>query len=162
MSVFDQVFLGLLALSVLLGLWRGLVSEVFALAGWLLAVFLAWQAASYAAPYLAGVIETNWLRWPAAFALVFILVMLVLALLRFLLRELISVSGLTVLDRFAGAGFGVLRAMVLALLAVAAAGMTTLPREAWWRASVCAPPLETAVIAAKPWLPKDLAERIKY
>jgi membrane protein required for colicin V production len=161
-SGFDQVLLGLLALSVLLGLWRGLISEAFALLGWIIALFLAWNLAASCLPWLAGLISSEWLRWPAAFAVIFIACMLVLALLRFLLRELISISGLSVLDRLAGGCFGVLRALVLAVLFVMAAGVTRLPQESWWRESTFAPPLETIVIAAKPWLPRDLAERIKY
>jgi membrane protein required for colicin V production len=61
-----------------------------------------------------------------------------------------------------GASFGVLRGMLVVVLAVMLAGMTSLPAAAWWREAVLAPPLETAVIAAKPWLPQELAKRIKY
>lgn len=162
MTVFDHVLLGLLALSVALGLWRGLVSELFALLSWMVAVFLAWQLAAFCVPWLTDFVATEWLRWPLAFAAVFVSVLLVLALLRFLLRELISISGLSVLDRMAGAGFGVARAVVLALLFVAGAGMSQLPRETWWRESTFAPPLEIAVMAVRPLLPADLADRIKY
>ena len=34
MTVFDYVFLGLLAFSALIGMWRGLVSEVMAVLAW--------------------------------------------------------------------------------------------------------------------------------
>ncbi|MDO6385145.1 MULTISPECIES: CvpA family protein [unclassified Uliginosibacterium] len=162
MTLFDHIFLVLLALSALLGLWRGLVGEVFALLGWIFALATAWYCAPLGVPMLAGAVETEWARWPLVFLAVFVTVLLLLALLRFLLRELLSVAGLGVLDRMAGAGFGVLRALVLALLLVAAAGMSSLPKEQWWRGSTFAPPLEVAVLAVKPWLPRDLADRIKY
>jgi membrane protein required for colicin V production len=45
---------------------------------------------------------------------------------------------------------------------VFAAGMTTVPREPFWRQAALTAPLETAVIAAKPYLPPALAERLKY
>jgi membrane protein required for colicin V production len=32
----------------------------------------------------------------------------------------------------------------------------------WWREAMLAHPLETAVIAAKPWLPAEVAKRIRY
>lgn len=162
MTAFDYAFLGLLGLSLLLGVWRGLISEVFALASWIVALVAAWRLADFLAAFLVGQIHLPWARWLAAFLIVFVVVLLVLAVLRFTLRELLKVVGLNPLDRFLGAGFGVLRALVVAVLLVAAGGLTTLPKESWWSESVFAPPLETAVIAAKPWLPKELAVRIKY
>lgn len=162
MTLFDHIFLVVLSLSAALGLWRGLVGEIFALLGWILALAAAWFCAPLGVPMLAGVAEAEWARWLLVFVVVFITVLLLLALLRFLLRELLSVAGLGVLDRLAGAGFGVLRAVVLAVLLVAAAGMSRLPKEQWWRESTFAPPLEVAVLAVRPWLPPDLADRIKY
>ncbi|MDP5239790.1 CvpA family protein [Uliginosibacterium sp. 31-16] len=162
MSGFDYVFLGFLLLSVLLGLWRGLISEIFALLGWVVAIAVAWQAAKPLAPFLDGIIQTPWLRWPLAFLLVFIALLIVLAVLRWILRSLLAASGLSPVDRFLGGCFGAVRALVVAVLLVAAAGMSSLPKESWWREAVFAPPLETAVIAAKPWLPKELGQRIKY
>jgi len=40
--------------------------------------------------------------------------------------------------------------------------MTSLPRQVWWKEASLAAPLETAVLAAKPWLPADLAKRIRF
>ncbi len=162
MSTFDQVFLAVMAASILLGLWRGLVSEIFTLLGWVVALILAWKLAPLCVPLLGAVVKAEWARWPVAFASIFIGVLLLLAVLRFLLRSLLSISGLSLFDRLAGAGFGVLRGLVLALLFVAGAGLTDLPAKPWWRESVFAPPLVTAVIAARPWLPKELAERLRY
>jgi membrane protein required for colicin V production len=47
-------------------------------------------------------------------------------------------------------------------VAVLAAGMTTLPREPVWREAALTGPLETAVIAAKPYLPRAVADRVKF
>jgi len=159
---FDYAFLGFLLFSVLLGLWRGLVSEVFALLGWVVAIAVSWQAATPVAPFLVAVVRVQWLRWPLAFVLVFVVLLILLAVLRWILRSLLSASGLSPVDRLLGGGFGAMRGLIVALLIVAAAGMSRLPKEPWWREAVFAPPLETAVIAAKPWLPKELGQRIKY
>ena len=58
--------------------------------------------------------------------------------------------------------FGVLRGLVVVLIGVLLAGMTTLPKATWWRTAMFAPPLETAAIAAKPWLPAEAAKRIRF
>jgi membrane protein required for colicin V production len=161
-TAFDLAFLIVMGLSVLVGLWRGLVSEFFALVSWLLALALAWHFAPLLAPYLASVAAALWLQKLIAFGLIVLLSLLVLGLLRFLLRELLAVVGLGLMDRLCGAIFGVLRGILIAVVLVALAGMTSLPHEPWWRDSRFAAPLETIVIAVKPRLPAELAARIKY
>lgn len=69
---------------------------------------------------------------------------------------------MSAIDRLLGGCFGLVRALILATLLVMGAGLTSLPKEEWWRESVFAPPLETVVIAGKPWLPVVIAKRIKY
>ncbi|MFT4174890.1 MAG: CvpA family protein [Rhodocyclaceae bacterium] len=162
MTLFDYVFLCLLALSVIVGVWRGLISEIFSLLAWIVAFFAARYGAPVLAPAMAHWVETPWLVWVASFLAVFIATLLVLGLIRFLLRELLSVIGLAPVDRLLGGAFGVVRALLVAILVVGVAGLTQWPKEPWWRDSTFAPALETAVIAGKPWLPRDLAARIKY
>ncbi|MEC5387950.1 CvpA family protein [Uliginosibacterium sp. H3] len=162
MTAFDLVFLIVLALSLLLGAWRGLIGELFALVSWIAAFIVANQFADMLAPKLSGIVSAPWLQWAMAFVVIVVLVLLVLALLRTLLREMLSAVGLGATDRLAGAVFGIARGVLIAVVVVACAGFSSLPREQWWRESIFAPPLETIVIALKPWLPKDLAARIKY
>ncbi len=160
MTGFDYAFLGMAVLSTLLGLWRGFVSEIFSLLGWLIALAAAWYAAAYVATFMP--ITSDSLRWLAAFALVFTAVLITLAVLRMFLKGLLAAAGMSAVDRLLGGGFGLLRALILAVLLVLGAGLTSLPREEWWREAVFAPPLETVVIAGKPWLPAVIAKRIKY
>lgn len=163
MTGFDYIFLGIVALSVLLGLWRGLVSEIFALLGWMVALVLAWKGAGWVEPHFVALVpKTPWLAWALAFLAIFIVVLIILAVLRWVLRSLLEASGLSPLDRVLGACFGLGRAIVVALLLVAAGGMSHLPKESWWSEAVFAPPLETAVIALKPMFPRELGRRIKY
>ncbi|THF62489.1 CvpA family protein [Pseudothauera rhizosphaerae] len=162
MTVFDYVFLAILALSTVIGLWRGLVSEVMALVAWVLALFLAWRYAHVVAPWFSGWINEPAWRHVAGFAAVFVAVLLVAALLRFLLRELLRAIGLGTADRLFGAVFGLLRGLAIALLIVLLGGMVGISRESWWSNALFAPPLETAVIAAKPWLPDVVASKVRF
>lgn len=162
MTFFDFAFLGILLLSLLLGAWRGLVSELFALAGWTVAVILAWKLAGSLAQHLPVLTGNLPLQWVVAFVVIVVAILLFLALVRFALRELIAAMGLSVTDRMAGAVFGIARGMLIALVLVGLGGLTSLPREAWWKEAVFAPPLETVVIALKSHMPKDLAARIRY
>lgn len=162
MTAFDYIFLGVLALSAAVGLWRGLVSEVVALLAWVLAAFAAWRYAGEAADLLTGVItEAAW-RQVAGFALIFVTVLLLAALVRFLLRELLKAVGLGAADRLFGAVFGLARGLAIAFAVVLLGGLLGVAREPWWANAVFSPPLETAVISAKPWLPDVVASRIRY
>ncbi|MBK6975365.1 MAG: CvpA family protein [Candidatus Methylophosphatis roskildensis] len=162
MTGFDLCVIAILAASLLLGLWRGLVSEVLALAAWVLALLAGKMFAGEVAPALAGLIKDPTLQMFTAFALIAVGVILLVALLRLLLRELLKAAGLGVTDRVLGACFGLGRGLLVVLLGVLVAGLTSLPRAAWWQESMLAPPLETAVMAAKPWMPAVMAKRIKY
>lgn len=162
MTVFDYVLLAIVALSAFVGLWRGLVSEVIALLAWVVALGAAWLYASEVAVMLESVIvEPAW-RQVAAFALIFIGVLLLAAVLRFLLRELLRAAGLGPADRMFGTVFGIARGLAIAFVLVLVGGMLGMAQEPWWVNSLFAPPLETAVVASKPWLPDVVAERIRF
>ena len=152
----------MLGASLLLGLWRGVVSEVLALAAWVVG-FLG--ARAYAAE--VSVLYGHWLadptlRYAAGIATVVIGVLVVFGIGRLVLSLMLRAVGLGLIDRLLGAAFGAVRGVVIAMVAVLLGGMTAWPKESWWRDAVLAPPLETAVIAMKPWLPPDVAKRIRY
>lgn len=162
MTAFDYVVLGIVAASILLGAWRGLVSEILALIAWVAALVAGSVLAPDMAPVFGEWLTEPSLQYAAAFAVIVIVVLAGMALLRLALSKLVRAVGLGPLDRFLGAVFGVARGVLVVLLCVLVGGLTSLPRQAWWRQAWLAPPLETAVLAAKPWLPPDLAKRIKY
>ncbi|MCX7167506.1 MAG: CvpA family protein [Rhodocyclales bacterium] len=162
MTAFDYAVLTVIAASVLLGFWRGVVSEIMALAAWVAAFLVARAEASAVARWLSGQIAEPGMRLAVAYVLVFVGVLLVFAIARMLISLMLKAVGLGLLDRSLGAAFGVLRGILVVLVAVLVAGMTPLPKAGWWRDAMLAPPLETAVIAAKPWLPADAAKRIRF
>lgn len=162
MTAFDYAVLTVIAASALLGLWRGVVSEILALAAWVVAFLVARAEAVEVAAWLGGRIAEPGMRLAAAYGLVFAGVLLVFALARILISLMLKAVGLGVLDRLLGAGFGVARGGLVVVVAVMVAGMTPLPKADWWQDAMLAPPLETAVLAAKPWLPVDAAKRIRF
>lgn len=162
MTAFDYAVLTVLLASVLLGLWRGVVSELLALAAWIVAFLVARGMAAEVASRLSAYVAEPGMRLAAAYVLVFVAVLLVFTIARILISLMLKAVGLGLLDRLLGGAFGVLRGGVVVLVAVLVAGMTPLPKTDWWRNAVLAPPLETAVIAAKPWLPADAAKRIRF
>lgn len=162
MTVFDYVFLSILGLSTVLGLWRGVVSEILAVAAWILAVIAAWRYGDVAASLLEGTISDPGWRAGAAFALVVLVVLLLMSLARVMLRRLLRAVGLGATDRFLGAAFGLVRGLAIAFVIVLLGGLVGMSREAWWEQAMFAPPLEEAVVASKPYLPDAVADRIHF
>lgn len=162
MTPFDYAVAGVIMLSLLFGLWRGVVSEILALLAWVAAFMAARIWATATGDWVAaGMAEPAW-RQVAGFISVFVAVLIAFALARWLLSLLLQAVGLRPLDRVFGAAFGVARGVLVVWVVVLLAGLTALPQQAWWRQAMLAPPFETAVLAAKPWLPPDLAKRIRY
>lgn len=162
MTAFDYAAISGVALSVLLGFWRGAVSEIMALAAWILAAIAGKLFAPSVAQLLTGWIPGSGIQYVAAFALIVVVVLLLISMLRLLISGLLRAIGLGLIDRSLGAVFGLVRGTLIVLICVAVAGLTSFPKQAWWREAVLAPPLETAVVALKPWMPQQWASKIRY
>lgn len=131
----DIVIPAVIIVSVLFGILRGFVREAFSLSGWLLAF---WVGLSFAAP-LAGrflqVITAPSVRMVVAFTLLFVVTLVLAALVTRLMGHLVQRSGLTGTDRMVGMVFGAVRGIVIVAVLVLLGGMTTLPKDTWWRDS---------------------------
>ncbi len=162
MTAFDYVVITMVVASVALGVWRGVVGEIIALVAWILAFFAAqWLGAEVAQTFMTGIVDPA-LRIVAAWVAIFIVVLVLMALLRLAVRGLLKALGLSLTDRLLGIIFGVARGLVIVLVLVAVGGMTMLPKEKWWSDAYFSAPLETAVLAGKPWLPPEVSKRIRF
>mgnify|MGYP003412364663 FL=1 len=162
MATFDYVVLGIVAISLVLGLWRGVVSELIALAAWVMAFMAALEFGAPAGKLIFTGIADPAIRALAGCVLIFVGVLVLMSLVRLAVRSMVKALGLSLSDRLLGMFFGLARGMLLVMLLVAAGGMTSAPQQPWWKEATLAPPLETAVLVAKPWLPDDLAKKIRF
>lgn len=162
MTALDGALAGICALSVAWGAWRGLVREVLSLFGWLIAFLAASLLAGPLADAVPTVVPTPELRLAVAYVAVFVLALFLAAALALLVSTLVRKAGLGGVDRTLGALFGVARAAVLAVALGLLAGLTSAPRQPWWRDSVSGPFLAAAALAARPYLPPSLAGSLRY
>ena len=151
---------GILVLSMLFGLWRGLINEVLSLLGWPIAFVLSRLSATGIARWLP--IEQEEMRVTAAYALVFIAALIVWAIVSRLIAKLLKAIGSDWTDRVMGALFGVLRGMLVVLVLVWMAGLTHVPEQTFWRGSLTGKTLEDVALLTKAWLPDNIAQRIHY
>jgi len=162
MTWFDYAVIAVLAVSVLIGLWRGFVREVFALVGWAAALVAALLFAGEAGAFLPAAWGTPFARSVGAGIVIFLVVLIACGFAGMLLARVVRAAGLGLADRTFGGVFGFARGALICLLGVLAAGLTALPKEAFWREATLSGPLETTVVALKPYLPAPLAARVRY
>ena len=162
MTAFDYIVVTIFAVSVALGVWRGVVGEVIALVAWILAFFAAKLFGAEVAQLFFSGIADPVLRLVAAWVAVFVVVLILMALLRLLLRGVLKALGLSLTDRLLGVIFGAARGLLIVLVLVAVGGMTMVVKEKWWTDAYFSAPLETAVMAGKPWLPPEVSKRIRF
>ncbi|HEX6362658.1 MAG TPA: CvpA family protein [Albitalea sp.] len=156
----DWMFLAILAVSVVVGLWRGLVLEVLSLLGWIAAYLAGQWFAPDVAPHLPVGRTGSALNHAAAFVVVFIAVLVVWTLLARLLRMAIHASPLGPLDRVLGATFGLARALVVMLAITTVVLLTSLAQSQAWRVSHGAAWLGGALREIKPVLPPPIAQHL--
>jgi membrane protein required for colicin V production len=162
MTWLDYALLGVVAVSIGWGVWRGLVREMMSLASWIIA-FLA--ANLFAAPFaevLPSSIVRPELRALLSFVTLFVITLVLATLAGILLAKLVRSVGLGNLDRLLGALFGLLRGLLIVLVVAIAAGFTSFPRSAAWKESLAGAQLAAAASGLKAWLPPAFADRMKY
>ena len=156
----DAVMLGLLLLSVIIGLVRGFVFELLSLVGWVAAYFAAQWFAPMLAPYLPVGAPGSALNHGAAFAGAFIAALIVWGLAARLVRLLVRATPLSLIDRFLGAGFGLARGVVVLLALATVVGLTPLNKSQAWQRSQAAAGLNSVLQGLKPVLPSDVSRHL--
>lgn len=157
----DYVILGIIGLSALISLIRGFMREALSLAAWVLAFWVAWTF------FRDLAIHLEWLSVPsvrlaAAFALLFVVTLMIGALVNFLIGQLIDKTGLTGTDRLIGMVFGAARGAILVAILVWLAGLTPLPNDPWWKESQLVGYFQDLAIWLKQLLPADIGEKFNF
>ena len=113
----DWIILVTLAISVGLSLWRGFTREAISLAGWVAAFVIANMFAGELATLLSQWITSITGRYVTAYAILFVVTLIVAGLLAKLGKQVVKASGLSVLDRLLGTVFGFARGVIIILVA---------------------------------------------
>lgn len=147
----DWALAAVLLFSVAIGLWRGLVYELLALIGWVVAFVVAQAYASTVALWLP--FGAGWSRLALAFGLTFFATLVAWTLLAKLARMMISATPLSVLDRALGAGFGFVRGVLILLVVALVVTWTPASRSPAWQSSRGAAWLGAVLNGLKPLWP---------
>ncbi len=162
MTLFDYFAIAIVGISMLLGLTRGAIKEVFSLASWIIAFIVARLFSVQFAQILESAVSNLSLRLLTAFIILFIVALIVMGLISLMLTAAIKKIGLGSLDRLLGTVIGFLRGVVIMLVLVILGGMTTLPQQSDWRNAFTSGWFEVLAQTVKPWLPEAMAKRIHF
>ena len=155
MTVLDYILIAIVVLSTLVGLMRGLVSEVMSLAGWVVAWLLsqAWALDVALALHIGE--PGGQIARLSGLVITFVATLLAWRVLTWLLQQVIHATPLAPLDRLLGAAFGVLRGGLILLVLVMMLGLTPMARQPSWQMSAGVRWLTAAQAVLAPWLPGD-------
>jgi membrane protein required for colicin V production len=141
------------ALSVVVGLMRGVVFEILALAGWVVAYIAAQLLTPLVQPHTSIGQPGSALNHAVAFASVFLVSLVLWGLGARLVRVLIRATPLSSFDRLLGAGFGVLRGLLVLLVLALVLGFTPVAKWPSLQRSQGMAWLNAVVKEIMPWLP---------
>lgn len=133
-----------IAIVVLIGLWRGfqvgLIKTALGLVGWFIALIAATRLAGAVSPQLSGIVQNPVLQMAMAFLLVVIIILAIMHLVGFVFSGVLKTLRLGIVDKVAGGVLGAAKnvLMILVFLSVSAPLLVQLPQ---WQASVLAPEL---------------------
>ena len=158
----DYALLGLVAISTVIGLFRGLIREALSLLSWGCGIWVGLNYSRDFALLLAQWIEYPSIRMAVSFVILLLLTLLLGGLVGHLLGALVKKTGLTGTDRFLGMFFGIARGVLVVTVVIVLAGLTPMPQDSWWRESQLIPPFQTVAEWLRAYLPEGLAGYLDY
>lgn len=162
MSIADIAIIAIFAISMIIGLVRGFVVEVMAIAVWILAVALAYWFGPLLAAKFSTSLELSSARIFLGYGLVFVGTLVSGAILIYFLKKLVAGTGLTGTDRLFGMLFGAVRGFVLVVIVILMLGLTPFPGDPWWSASRAIATFQPMAERARAWLPEAVARQIQF
>lgn len=157
----DYSIIGLILLSMLMGLFRGFVREMISLVTWLLAFLVAILFSDKVSHLFSGHIDSPQVCIGLSFILLLIIVLIIGLTINNLLSGLVAKSSLSGLNRMIGLFFGLLRGIVIVVGVLLFLKLTYVVHTSAWHHSVLLPYLQSLVDVSSSLLPADISVYFK-
>lgn len=141
----DVILLAFIALSTLLGFFRGFVGIVVGTLSWVVGGWAAFQFGPAAARWFAAPRAPEMLHLFGGYITVFVASLVAISLIGMLLRGGLRMTMLGGVDRMLGGGLGVLRGALIAAVLLLIGDMTPLRSKPEWQQSYLRPALQPVV-----------------
>lgn len=163
MSSFDLILTAVFLFFVAIGLYRGFIKESLSLASWFLAAAAAWFLADKVGNLLSSMVAEPTMRVIVGFVLIFVVVFSLTAIAKHYLHKFfMSRIYLKIPNYLLGAVVGGIRGSFIVIVVFLVIGLTSLPKQDWWRSSYLVPHIETVALKFAEYLPRDVARHIRY
>jgi len=160
MSLIDIAIIIIIVVSLLIGLFRGFIREVLSLFSWLAALWVAYNYAVQGAALLEPYLDQPPLRVVAAFAVIFVIALLLISMASYLLYRLFSLTGISGVDRSLGTLFGLIRGVMIVALLILGAAFMDFTGQPWWKDSILVNYFSPVTAFIRSLMPADIAEFI--
>ena len=158
----DFAVIGIIILSTVISVIRGLIKETVSLITWISAIWVTLSYTPDLSSQLAPAIGMPMLQvWSAALIL-FISTLVVGSLINYLIGLVLPKAKLSKTNRLLGGVFGLLRGVVVVVIVVMLASLTPFPQDNWWRQSKFLPVFQNQITIYKVYLPQSIAENFNF
>ncbi len=160
-TTIDFFVIGIVLLSILVGLSRGFIKEALSLVFFVLAIYLSgvyYQKVIDLGLHSLGVGHT--IQVILAYLLIFLASLIVGRVLTSFISKVISSVGLSLFDRLLGGAFGTFRGVLIVVVISTLVALTDLPKSTEWQDALTRPAIETLVGVLHSWLPEDWANQL--
>ena len=152
----DYSILGIIAVSIVIGLVRGFIREALSIVSWIAAFWVGFTFSGELSSMMKSYITSDQLRIVIAFFILFAIVLILGALVNFILSQFVKKTGLSGTDRMLGLIFGIGRGVLLIAVILLVASATTMPKASWWKESVLLPHFQPVASWLKEFLPETI------
>lgn len=135
----DWLIIALVGVLTIISLFRGFIKEAMSLIRLIAAVMVGYLFAGDVATLFSESIDKPEYAYALAYFALFVATMILGTILSSLLKGLITMAGLTPVDRMLGAMFGFAKGCVVIVLLVTLVNLTPLKDQALWLESLLVP-----------------------
>ena len=133
MGLLDIAIIGLILISVLVGLIRGFTKELMSIAAWVISIYLAFNFYPLAATYFSQYINNELASNLAGGAAIFVVTLFVLSLIGYLIAKMVSASGIKGTDRVLGSVLGFVRGVLIIGFFIVVASIFNVENRPEWK-----------------------------
>jgi membrane protein required for colicin V production len=139
MNWLDWAIIGVIVISALISLKRGFAKELMSLVTWIAAMLIARIYAYDFSHYLSDFANDGKSALVLSFFVLFLGVLIVGSLVNFIVGQFVHAVGLTLLDRFLGVAFGVIRGALVIVVAIGLLSLSAFSSSPAWEGSTIVP-----------------------
>ncbi len=157
----DFILIGLIGLSIVIGIFRGFIRESISLISWISAIILAIAFANPLSVYMTFT-DVAFIKMLSAFLIIFVSVIFVGAIFNLIIGSLVRKTPFSMPDRILGSLFGLARGVVFITVAVLIASLTPFPEETWWKQSYMLTQFQKLAVQCQALLPEEQAKLFQF